>query len=83
MKLQNIKTEDNLADAPTKPVNAETLKYHVDHSSAECRKDRHRLAPGVARGDEEVDDTRRDGSEQEQRLESRAAEEEEAGAEEY
>ena len=81
--LKKVGTLETIADALTKPVHAETLKYHVDHSSAECRKDRHRLAPEVARGDEEVDDTGGDGSEQEQCLESRAAEEEEAGAEEY
>ena len=65
--LNKVGTDVNIADALTKAVNSETLKYHVDNSAAECRRDRHRLAPEVAEdGCEEVDVS----SEQEQRLES-------------
>ena len=43
-------TESN-ADALKKPVNAETLQHHVDHSGGERRRDRHRIAPEIAEGE--------------------------------
>ena len=82
--LKKIGTLENIADAMTKPVNAETLKYHVDNSSAECRRDRHRLAPDVtedkSQGEEgeAYDDER---PEEGRRLDPRAAEEAEGGEE--
>ena len=45
--LNKVGTDVNIADAFAKAVNSETLKYHVENSAAECRQDRHRLAPEV------------------------------------
>ena len=68
--LKKVGTDENIADALTKGVNAETLRYHVDHSAAEVRRDRHRLAPEIAE-DEREETT--EGSEQERWLESEVA----------
>ena len=51
-------------------VDAETLQHHVDHSAAEARRDRHRLASEIA---EDECDEFVDGSEQERWLESEIA----------
>ena len=61
--LNKVGTNENIADALTKALNAETLGHHVENSSAECRRDRHWMAPAVVG----------DSSEQEQRLESKVA----------
>ena len=76
--LKKIGTDENLADALTKPVSAEILSYHVEKSGAEVRRDRHRLAPEVAEnnGGRDAGD---ESSEQERWLEPGAAEEEDHG----
>ena len=67
--LNKVRTEENIADALTKAVNAETLSYHVENSSAELRRDRHHLAPRLA--EDEIDEgPHEDSSEQERWLES-------------
>ena len=84
--LNKVGTLENIADALTKPVSAETLKYHVDNSSAECRKDRHRLAPEVAIGEDKDEGYIEDSPEQGPSLESnatRASKEDESYKEEY
>ena len=73
--LKKVGTLENIADALTKAVNAETLRYHVENTAAECRRDRHRLAPEVVGEDAGDEGREEDCSEQELRLESRAAEE--------
>ena len=72
--LKKIGTLENIADALTKPVNAETLRYHVEYSGGECRRDRHRLAPATAEAEYEEGVHGDDCLEEGQRLESRAAE---------
>ena len=42
---------ENIADALPKAVSFEMLNYHADNSSAEYRRDRHRMAPEVAGDD--------------------------------
>ena len=74
--LNKVKTEENIADALTKAVNAETLRYHVENSSGEGRRDRHWMAPAITE-----DETKESGAEEEdspeqgQWLESEVAEE--------
>ena len=43
--LVKVRTEENIADALTKAVDAKTLTRHVEMSNGECRTDRHTLAP--------------------------------------
>ena len=45
MIVVNIPTEENLADALTKGVKPEPLKFHVQGAGAEVRRDRHEMAP--------------------------------------
>ena len=45
--LNKVGTNENIADALTKAVSADVLSYHVENSSAETRRDRHRLAPEI------------------------------------
>ena len=69
--LNKVKTDENIADALAKAVGAAVLGYHVDKSNAECRRDRHRIAPMITEersGEEGGGDD--DGSEQERWLES-------------
>ncbi len=73
--LKKVGTMENIADALTNAVNRETLDYHVAHAAAECRRDRLRLVPEVVGEDAEEEGREEDCSEQELRLESRAAEE--------
>ena len=65
--LNKVKTDENIADALTKAVNAETLEYHVVNSSGECRRDRHRIAPEI---NDEEEEKIEGCSEQERWLES-------------
>ena len=74
--LNKVKTDENIADALTKAVSAETLSYHVEHSCGECRRDRHRIAPTI---EEKIEDAEA-GPAQGQWLESVAAEEEDDGS---
>ena len=73
--LNKVKTDENIADALTKAVSAETLGYHVEHSNGECRQDRHRIAPTIEDNNREVEA----GSAQEPWLEPMVAEEENHG----
>ena len=79
-------TDENIADALTKVVNRDTLEYHVEHTFAECRRDRHRLAPEVIADEmekkEEGGTYEEESPAQGQCLESRAAEENESWKEE-
>ena len=45
MEVVKVPTDENLADALTKGVEPETLKFHVHGVGAEIRRDRHELAP--------------------------------------
>ena len=47
MEVAKVPTEDNLADALTKGVESETLKFHVHGVGAEIRTDRHEIAPAT------------------------------------
>ena len=51
VEIVKVATENNLADALTKPVSAEVIKRHVEGIGAEMRRDRHRLAPNVVQSD--------------------------------
>ena len=76
IKLNKVGTNDNIADAITKAVNAETLRYHVENSSAECRRDQHHIAPMITEDHtDEGEDHEEVVSEQERCLESGVAEE--------
>ena len=52
--LKKIGTAEHIADTLMKAVDAETLRYHVESSNAECRQDRHHIAPTIA--EEHIDD---------------------------
>ena len=55
--VEKIKTDENLADALTKPLNNEDIIKHVQGMGYDLRIDRHRLAPAVEREEfEEADD---------------------------
>ena len=43
--LNKVGTDDNLADALTKGVDAAAIAYHLEGVRVELRRDRHRLAP--------------------------------------
>ena len=45
--LSKVGTEENLADALTKGVDAATIAIHVQGVGMELRSDRHRLAPSL------------------------------------
>ena len=45
MEVVKVPTDENLADAMTKGMESETLKFHVHGVGAEIRRDRHELAP--------------------------------------
>ena len=47
MEVVKVPTEENLADALTKGVESETLKFHVRGVGAEIRNDRHEMAPAT------------------------------------
>ena len=47
VRLNKVGTEENLADALTKGVDATTIATHVKGVSMELREDRHRLAPSL------------------------------------
>jgi len=49
--IEKVPTEENLADALTKPVKAEIIRKHIEGIGAEVRTDRHRLAPKVVQSD--------------------------------
>ena len=68
--LNKVGTNQNIADALTKAVSVEVLGCHVNNSSGECRRDRHRIAPEI---DDEDSEKIGKGSEQEQWLESMVA----------
>jgi hypothetical protein len=52
--LQKVGTDDNLADALTKGVDAVAIQRHVEGVSIELREDRHHLAPALE-GQEEAE----------------------------
>ena len=43
--LEKVSTDDNLADALTKGVDAAAIQYHLEGVGIEVRQDRHALAP--------------------------------------
>ena len=45
--LEKVKSEDNLADALTKGVDAAAISKHLEGVGIELREDRHRLAPAL------------------------------------
>ena len=45
MEVAKVPPNESLADAMTKGVESETLKFHIHGVSAEIRRDRHDLAP--------------------------------------
>ena len=47
VRLVKVRTEENLADALTKPVGAADIYKHVEGLGYELRGDRHPLAPGI------------------------------------
>ena len=51
MTVVKVPTEEYLADALTKGVESETLRFHVQGVGAEIRPDRHEMAPKT--GEEE------------------------------
>ena len=46
--LKEAGTMEQIADALAKAVSRETLEFHVAQTSAECQRDRHRIALEVA-----------------------------------
>ena len=55
--VEKVGTDDNLADALTKPLTSQGILKHVEGLRYEMRQDRHRLAPSVEEaGDGDVDD---------------------------
>ena len=53
IKLEKINTEDDLADALTKPVDAKHLEWHVEACGGTISRDRHKLMPRVVKEDME------------------------------
>ena len=51
--LEKISTEDNLADALTKPVDGKHLEWHVEECGGIISRDRHALMPRVVKEDME------------------------------
>ena len=49
--ILKVGTEDNLADALTKAVDAMIIEKHIAGVGAQVRIDRHRLAPNVVKAD--------------------------------
>ena len=47
MGVGTVPTEENLADALTKGVESETLKFHFQGVVADIRRDRYRIAPAT------------------------------------
>ena len=62
MLLKKAGMAENIAYTFTKPLNAETLGYHVESSSAEGRRDRCRIAPGITE-----DETKKSSAHEENR----------------
>ena len=55
--VEKVSTDENLADALTKPLTNEGIIQHVRGLGYEMRQDRHRLAPEVTREEfDELDD---------------------------
>ena len=52
MVVAKVPRDENLADAMTKGVGSETLRFHVHGVGAEIRRDRHELAPKMEKSDE-------------------------------
>ena len=65
MTYNKVGTVENIGDALTNAMKTDTLRYHVENGCAECRRDRHCMAPAVFG----------DTSEQERCLEPKATEE--------
>ena len=51
IRITKVSTESNLADALTKPVNAEIIATHLAGVSCEARVDRHPAAPKIESDD--------------------------------
>ena len=47
IRITKVPTESNLADALTKPVNAEAIAMHLAGVGCEARVDRHPAAPKI------------------------------------
>ena len=45
MNVVKVPTDENLADALTKGVESETLKFHIQGAGAEIQRDRRDMAP--------------------------------------
>ena len=63
--VEKVKTDENLADAMTKPLTNEGIIKHVQGLGYEMRQDRHRLAPEVAAEELEMEDNDHDDNEEE------------------
>ena len=59
--MLKVGTDDNLADALTKPLTSQGILQHVEGLRYDMRQDRHRLAPSVEEtGDGDDDDNNDD-----------------------
>ena len=66
--VEKVRTDENLADALTKPLTNEDIIKHVQGMGYDLRRDRHRLAPAVEMeefeeaddGDEDLDDNNKE-----------------------
>ena len=54
--LEKVGTDENLADALTKGVDAATIQYHLRGVGIEVRDDRHRLAPVLDKDEKNVEE---------------------------
>ena len=58
MEVAKAPIEENLADALTKGVGSETLKFHVHGVGAEVRRDRHEIVPSTENEESEEEETK-------------------------
>ena len=56
VEIVKVKSEQNMADALTKAVDAKGIGGHVDGIGAEIRSGRHTLAPKLSARDEALED---------------------------
>ena len=53
--VEKVGTDENLADALTKPLTSQGILKHVEGLKYDMRQDRHRLAPSVGEKEEDGD----------------------------
>ena len=64
--VEKVSTDENLADALTKPLTSDGIIKHVEGLGYEMRQDRHRLAPEVTAEEFETDDDDYENDEKEE-----------------